>query len=477
MKYLSKSQYMSGLEGDAYLWLVVNRPDRIPEPDFSSKDRMEQGIMVERTAKSLYDGFDLSSYSFEENVGKARALMNDRVLFEPVFVYGSCYCRCDVLVPVEDGFDLIEVKSSARVKDKHLVDLAFQRYVLEGAGVKIRNYYVMHLNNKYVKGKELDLNELFSKKDVSEEVRGIDVSEEVEHMLKVIDYEEMPDFDVFDISKSDYGNVLIDEFYEKLPECSVFDLYSLNTKEKCKLYDEGIVTLDQVPFDFELTAKQRVQVDACRKGEVLAEERVKDFLYRLEEPVIHLDFEAFQLAIPEFEGTSSYEQIPFQYSMHIERESLEHKEFLYDGNGDPRKDFIESLKENMPEKGSILVYHKSFENTILKKVAKAYPEYKEFVEGIVDRVVDLKTPFANFWYYHKDQRGSNSIKKVLPIFSEENHKDLEISDGQQAMITYRENRGNLSNKVKEELLEYCKLDTYAMVEILNGLRSKVNHLS
>jgi hypothetical protein len=185
--------------------------------------------------------------------------------------------------------------------------------------------------------------------------------------------------------------------------------------------------------------------------------------------------------VPIFDGTSPYQNIPFQFSLHVITKPgamVEHYEFLAEGKDDPRLVFLAELKKGIGPKGSILVYYAAFEKSRLKELAGAFPEYKKWIDGIMERIVDLNAPFKDFSYYHPQQMGSSSLKQVLPVLTGLNYKDLEIGEGTTASLKFMEAAfSNISDverqKIRTDLLIYCGQDTGGMVEILNKLHDMV----
>jgi len=202
---------------------------------------------------------------------------------------------------------------------------------------------------------------------------------------------------------------------------------------------------------------------------------IQAFLDTLQYPLYYLDFESITPAIPRYDNSRPYQQLCFQFSLHIEQEdgSIEHKEFLAEANGDPRPAFIEALKEALGDSGSIIVYSKTFENSRLREIARDYPEHEEWVDKTIARVVDLYDPFKDFHYYHPNQKGSASIKKVLPALTDLSYADLEINNGGLASKSFESLYDAPSEEIRQQLLEYCKLDTLAEVEIVKKLRELI----
>jgi hypothetical protein len=187
------------------------------------------------------------------------------------------------------------------------------------------------------------------------------------------------------------------------------------------------------------------------------------------------------VAIPLFNGTKPYMQVPFQYSLHYlskEGAKLEHKEYLAEAGIDPRRPFLESLLNNIRDDACILVYRKGFETMILRLCQEWFPKYRKRIDRIIDNVRDLMTPFRRKDYYTWQMYGSHSLKYVLPaLIPAMNYETLEISDGQMAsdeyMRMYYSQDAEEIDKTRKSLLEYCKQDTLAMVKILERLRGMV----
>jgi len=207
-----------------------------------------------------------------------------------------------------------------------------------------------------------------------------------------------------------------------------------------------------------------------------------DFLERLRFPVSYLDFETFFTAVPKFDGLRPYQQVPFQFSFHKQDAPgapVTHAGFLADGTIDPRPEFLAGLRECLASSGSVVVYNQSFEKSVLNALAKAFPENTEWIEDVVDRLIDLLVPFRRFDYHHPLQRGSASIKAVIPVLTGRSYDDLEIQEGGTASREYlRVQFGDVTvderQRVRRQLEEYCGRDTEGMVWIVDALRKIVS---
>ena len=490
---LTKSKYINGVQCPAFLWLEINTPEKIPEPNAPTLHRMEEGTKVGEFATKLYsEGIAVPTKDFNENLAQTQILLKKRKpLFEPGFKFstpdGDTYARIDLLVPAEeDRWDILEVKSGTKVKPINVHDVAFQKYVCEKSGLKIRKCILCHVNNEFVKNGEIKPENFFVAEDVCEEVDELygGVENNIKRFFEVVKLKECPKVTPEDILTAEYSNVAIDEFYDSLPEDNVFEMIGWGPKKGIKIYQEGMIKIEDVPENFKMNEKQKIQRKCVIDGKCHSDkEKIKEFLEGLKYPLYYLDFETFNEVIPRFEGAKPYQQIPFQFSLHVVKkkgDKPEHISFLADGGGDPRLEFLEKLKESLGSEGDVVVYNEGFEKRIIKECIDTFPEFKEWGNGILNRIVDLLHPFKNFHFYHPNQKGSASIKKVLPIFSKDvDYDDLVIGNGEDASISYLKSHfedtpAEEKAKIREHLERYCELDTWAEIVLVEGLREIVD---
>ena len=532
-KLLTKSNYLLGLQCPKLLWVTKNDKQRLPEHDEITLKKFSDGhILGELATRVFPEGQNIPDENFKENLENTKKLIKKGVpLFEPAFMVDSLYSRADVLVPVggstdghdsgePDEWDIVEVKSATRVKDVNLHDVAFQKYVYEKAGLKIRKSFLMHINNQYVRDGEIEPSELFVQTEITEKVEefseGIELR--IEEMAKIINSKEEPSCKISVSCSDPYDCSIKDECWGDVPENSVFDFYRM-LKRKCfELYDSGIVCLNDVPEDVKLNDKQSIQrrlamapkgvppaqmasADADRVGNGgvhIDKVEIKNFLRNLKYPIYYLDFETINPAIPKFDGMRPYQRIPFQFSLHVQDEEggeLRHISFLAEGTSDPRPKFMQALKDNLGEMGSVLVYNQGFEKGVFNEGATALDapkgvppaqmasadadkvgKFREWYdENILPRIKDLWDVFRNFYYYDSRQKGSASIKAVLPVLSDLSYGDLDIQKGDLASLEYERVTYDPSvsdeerARVREALERYCELDTLAEVEIVGRL--------
>ncbi|MBL7960909.1 DUF2779 domain-containing protein, partial [bacterium] len=415
-----------------------------------------------------------------------KLIFKRKPLFEAAFLYKSAYARVDILNPVEeDSWDIIEVKSSTEVKDINLRDLSLQWYTYQGAGLSIRKSYVMHINNKYVRKGEIDTEKLFTLTDVTEEVKDLlsSVERQLADMTETIAAKTCPEVAVGAHCHNPYECPLQQKCFAFLPEHNLLTLYYINKEKAYTLIHQGVTDILDLNDRVELSDKQKIQVESLRsKKPYLNKSGIRVFLATLEYPLYFLDFETIGHAIPLFDNTSPHQQIPFQFSLHIQRSAggdTEHYNYLADGKCDPRPELLKLLKKHLGDHGSIITYNATFEKDKLHRACEVYPEYAQWNEAIQNRIVDLLDPFKAFHFYHYDQKGSASIKSVLPVLTGTGYEGMAIAAGGMASreflrVTFGENITEGERKaVRKNLEDYCSLDTMAMVEIVEKLREMV----
>lgn len=484
--FLSKSKYVDGLKCLKLLWYEYNRREEIPETDDGTMALFEQGKAVGELAHKLFPGGILLERDAEPEKQAEKSLKAARLgkpLFEAGFIFNRLYALADILLPVSDGvWDLVEVKSAISVKEVYCHDTAFQKYVYEGAGLKIRKCYIMYINNQYVRQGAIDPEKLLTKEDVTRQIDAIipSVNANAQKILRVMQEQSCPDIKIGQHCNTPYSCPLEDICYAYLPQKgSILSL--VNDKKKAYgLLDIGVFSISDITDSGILNEKQKIQVE-CHKTEQphIDKGGIKKFLNTLEYPLYFLDFETINPAIPAYDNTRPYEAIPFQYSLHIVRkegEEPEHHSYLAPGNEDPRPEILKRLKKLLGDSGSVIAYNAAFEKTAMRKAVETYTEYREWLKLTEERVIDLLTPFRNFLYYHHCQEGSASIKNVLPAMTDSGYSDMEIAEGGTASIEY--SRITFDKDVPEEerrrvrsaLEKYCAMDTKGMIEILNELK-------
>lgn len=486
---LSKSLYTRGLQCVKSLWLKKYKKDVLTLPNATAEAIFETGNEVGELACELFPNgveVEFNPEDYDGMISTTQELTNGGVknIYEASFKYAGIFVAVDILhINDDSSVEIYEVKSSTHVKDVYKHDASIQYYVLDGLGYKVNKVSIVHINNKYIRDEELEIDKLFTIADVTDEV--IELQNDIptylatfENYLK--DSESEPQKDIGVHCSNPYDCDARGYCWSHIPEYSIFDISRLKSDKKFELYNQGIVNFTQIPDISNFSTAQQIQIESeLTNKTIINKETIKEFVDNLSYPIYYLDFETFQQAIPQWKGIVPFMQIPFQYSIHVENEDgeLEHKEFLAKDGFDPRYELAKKLVEDIPRDVTVLAYNMGFEKGVIRKLAEQFEEFSHHLMCIHDNIQDLMIPFQKKDYYTPSMRGSYSIKYVLPALVPEMAKAYEnldlVHNGSEAMQTFaRLSKMDDEEKVeyRKALLEYCKLDTLAMVEVLERLK-------
>jgi len=486
---LSKSSYIKGLQCEKHLYLYKYHYNEMDELTEMQKAIFKRGTNVGVLAQELFPGGEVAATgdppNYEKALRKTEELIQNgaKIIYEAAFQFEQVLSIADIFVRENESWKVYEVKSSTSVSETYLNDVALQYYVISNLGVIIKDFSIIYINNQYIRHGELNLKELFTIESVLELILPIQksVKENVRRFKKVLSQRSIPDIDIGEHCYNPYICGFFNYCRKHIPEDSIFDFSGMHLNKKYDLYREGIIKLDDVPDSYPLNKNNKLQLDVYKSGKpVIDRDGINNFLDDLTYPLYFMDFETFQPAVPLFDNSKPYQQIPFQYSVHFKEKKggeLKHFEFIGDSGIDPRIKFIEGLlKDTNHNDGDIVVYNKAFEITRLKEIARDFPQYSERIDKLIYRIKDLMIPFQKKYYYTADMKGFYSIKAVLPaLVPELSYSELQINEGGLASIAYEslqtETDLMLIAEIKQQLLEYCKLDTLAMVKILEKLEN------
>lgn len=489
----SKSKYCGLWQCPKLCWLKQYKPEELKQ-DAGLDARFSTGNKVGDLAMGLFGKYtDVTtnkpdgSLDLQEMINKTNVLLKtgEENICEASFNFNGLYCAVDILHKQNGGYAIYEVKSSTEVKYIYVVDVAYQKYVLEKCGVKVTGTYVINIDSSYERSGELDIKKLFKITDISEFVKEEEkvVEENLKYAEEFLSDNIEPDFDIDMRCTYPYDCGFWNYCTKHLPKPSVFDVYRLSYRNKLETYKRGIVTFEDLKnSDLKLNDIQNRQIEFAleNKEPFIDKEKIREFLDELTYPLYFLDFETMQLVVPEFDKSHPYEQITFQYSLHyIESESgeLKHKEFLGVSGEDPRRSLAESLCRDIPDNVCALAYNKGFECSRIEELATLFPDLAEHLLKIKFNIKDLLVPFQKGYYYNKAMGGSFSIKSVLPaLFPDDpslNYHNLEgVHNGSEAMDIFPKIKNmppKEAEKARHDLLKYCELDTYAMVKLWQEL--------
>ena len=481
---LSKSKYCNGIQCKKMLWLDKYKPE--VKEEINNENVLTVGNFIHEIARYLFGSHVNINFNetLDEMIKDTYVTLesyNNVVITEASFNYNNNFCSVDILKKTKDTYEIYEVKSSTTLKDVFIKDASYQYYVLTKLGLNVKKCSIVYLNHNYIRKGELDLEKLFIKADVTDMV--IDLKDDVEkNIIDINEYMEKtvePNDDIGECCFTPYSCPFFKYCTKHIEEPNVFSIAGMNYTKKIAYYKKGLSSFESlINENLKEDYKKQIEYELYNKEDYIDKKNIKKFMNTLKEPLYFLDFETFQLPIPIYDGLKPYDQIPFQYSLHImKNEKLEHKEFLATTGIDPRRNLAQRLVEDIPKNVCTLAYNMSFEKTVIKKLAGIYPDLSEHLMNIHDNIKDLMVPFQNKWYYSKNMHGSYSIKYVLPaLFPDDeslNYHNLDlIHNGSEAMNSFVD-LGNKSSEeqayIRERLLRYCELDTYAMVKIYEKL--------
>lgn len=429
--FLSKSSYCNCIQCEKILWLNKYNPK---PPVESNESVFETGKKVGELAKGLFGDYEDIPYdkNISERIEKTSQLLQDKpnIITEASFSYDNNFCSVDILKNDVDGVEIYEVKSSTQIKDIYIDDASFQYFVLSNLGLTVKKVGIVYINNEYIRGKELDIEQLFNIEDITNLTcqKQDEIRNNIEFINKFMQTHTKDNEPHKEIGKhcfDPYSCTFWDYCTKDLEKPNVFDISGMFKSKKFEKYYEGKISFNDLEHE-NLNPKYLEQIDfeLNNKKPKIEKEAIQNVLDYLKYPLYFIDYETCQYAIPEFEQTKPYQQIPFQYSLHIIQEKgapIEHKEFLADaGDKNIIRNFAESMIKDLPENGSVIVYNKAFEATRNKEIGDMFPDLKAEMERINNNMVDLMIPFKDRNYYTKEMKGSYSIKYVLPALYPDN---------------------------------------------------------
>lgn len=457
--FLSKSSYCKSVQCPKIIWLKKYKSNEAVQ--HTKQSIFETGKKVGIVAQDLFgkEHYDVE-YNFKNNYRYMYEQTNKflqkkpNIITEATFNYENNFCMVDILKNDDDGVEIYEVKSSTHVTDVYMDDASFQYFVLSNLGFNVKKVCIVYINNQYIRGKKLDLNQLFNIEDITD--YAIQQQEKIRN-------------------KVEYINKFMNE-HDKTHEPDIPIGKQCSNPYKCDYIEYCNSKLENININPDESEDNLPLVDI---------DKMKDVINSLKYPLYFIDYETINPAIPEYECTKPYQQLPFQYSLHILRnendsiEDIEHKEFLAQADD---KEFIrhfsESLVNEITEEGSVIVYNESMEKTqVNKQLIRMYPDLEEKITRINDNIVDFMKPFKK-QYYANNKQGKYSIKYVLPALYPDNpdldYENLEgVHKGDEAsevFLSMKNKTPQEQEEIRKELLEYCKLDTYALVKIYEKFR-------
>jgi hypothetical protein len=487
MRRLSKSKLIAFRQCPKRLWLELHKPEL--RDDSGSQAAFNIGYQVGDIAQKVFDldgtgiNVDPNDIGWDESATQTEASLQAGAgpVFEALLSIPGSLALADVMLPDLSSnalrWQMIEVKSSTGVKDYHRDDVAIQTYIAQRSGIALSKVGVAHINNQFVYPGGEDYDGLLHVEDLTEEAKGrhAEVEQWIADAQSTAAQRDEPIKEVGGHCSEPFTCGFCDYCWKDVPqpEIPTSILPRIHANKVNDWESRGITELRDTPDDEINPIQQRVKA-ATLSGETYFDAAgAAGALEGQATPAYFLDFETVTFPVPIWKGTRPYQQLTFQFSLHRVDEdgTLHHSEFLDISGDDPREAFVQAMLNDCGTHGPIHVYSAPFENTRIKELADAFPQYASKLHALLPRIVDL-LPIARNHYYHPSQRGSWSIKGVLPaICPELSYSDLEdVQHGLGAVDAYKEAINSTTTPerkeiLREQLLKYCELDTLATVKI------------
>ncbi|MEL7085118.1 MAG: DUF2779 domain-containing protein [Cyanobacteria bacterium P01_A01_bin.3] len=477
MLELTKSRYLSWLQCPKRLWIECNEPAIQPKQSLAQQRIIQQGIDVGKLAWNDFPGgHTIGSRDLQQALVDTQTAIASGcpAIFEASFAWNHLYIKCDILLRTgSNAWELIEVKSATNAKPEYFDDLAIQTYVLQQVELNVDRISLQTINSKTCAFP--DLSNYFNRCDVTDEVKELTnhLDAHSQAALSVMQQGSCPDTDIGDRCRKPNPCPFQSHCWQHVPQPSIFSIPRLNAKKKADLYKQGIVHLQDVPDTYPLSDNQREYVNLVNERAVrIDRDGIAALMAELAYPIHFLDFETINPAIPQFDGLKPYEQYPFQYSCHLLHAdgAVEHVEFLHTDTSDPRQPLARSLASHLHSDGAVVAYSASFEKGVMQKLATTFPEFAAPLEAAISRLWDQLDVFRHH-YQHPDFQGSNSIKRVFPVLCPErpSYDILTVRKGDDAQAYWLQAIAlpESADKARmvQDLKDYCRLDTQAMLDI------------
>jgi predicted RecB family nuclease len=490
---LSKSRFTAGKQCHKLLWWRVHEPlARELQPDKVLQDRFDQGAQVGVLAREQFAGGVLIRLADRhegpartrdeldvERLAATRQAIDQcaRTLFEATFFADNTLVKCDILLREPDGWRLIEVKSTNSAKPEHLLDAAIQTHVLERSGLEVASIEIMHLNKEC---RFPDLTNLFARTVVTDEVRALlpEIPNEIEAQLTMLSGP-LPDVSIGMRCSEPYDCAFQERCWPNDPD-HISNLYLIGRKTRCQEYvAAGIHRISEIPPTKRINLTARRQIKAMNEQRLIVEPNLGRALEPFHVRLGFLDFETISRAVPVWPGTKPWEQSAAQFSYHETNGdgTYTHAEFLAEGPDDARPLLAQRMIDATARAERVVTYS-AFEKTRIRGLQESVPSLRAELEELEGKLIDL-LPVLREHVYHPDFHGSFSIKAVLtPLVPDLTYSDLVIVDGLLASVEIARLlfvAGKIPPdevpRVRKDLLDYCERDTWAMVRLLDTLRT------
>lgn len=485
----SKSQYIKYKGCPKHFWLSRKKKEVLAAPDENVQNRLARGQDVGLLAQKRFEGGVALEEPWKDPraaAAQTRELMarGVKAIYEAAFLYEDVFVLVDILQKTPRGWNIIEVKSGGKnLKPIYFDDISIQNYVLRQCGVPVEHCYIMHINTDYFQDTEQTQWEQFfllTPAD-AELTPPEDIARDLQEMKRLLCAAEPPAL----LDKNGCAGCEAYAYcWKDVPPDSVFEIF--RSQQARELIARHMPRVQDVPLGSCSTEKLNRWVQVYHTGQAYIDRAaLRRWLQGLQYPLYYLDFETCQPLVPLWRYSRPYQQIPFQFSLHIQRRPdgpFEHKAYLFEGRQDPRFGCVKALLDYIGPQGSIIAHHASFEKSRIAEMARDLPlpeSQKQALLQMTTRFADTETPFKQD-YLHPQMHGSASIKKVLPaLVPDMTYDGMPVANGGDAMqafdtLYFGQLNPAQQEQLRQDLLAYCKQDTWAMVKLVEVLKNSAD---
>jgi len=460
-----------------------------------SKDKQaifSRGIDVGKIAQQLFPGgIDVSPENirdFEQSVERTKQLIDagEKTIYEAAFIYNEVLVAVDILVKENNQWFAYEVKSSLKISAAYVLDASLQYYVIKNCLPQLEDFFIVVLNSEYVLGDELNINELFRKKSILVDAKKnlSFVENRISAAKSIAENPRIPDIKIGAHCFKPYVCDFFGSCWKNIPDKNIFMLNSLGIEKQLELYQQGIIKINDITDFKGITESLQQQILSFQQqSRIIDYKKINDFLNEVKYPLAFFDIELYTPAIPFFKNTKPYQQLPFLFSIHVlstSESSLTHDYFYALPGEDPRTSFVESCINKLKNIETIIVFDDNLERTIINALIKQFPNHQKDLELIRAKLLDISSIFTRLYYFDPSSIGTFTLKNLYTkIIGDNMFEQLQISSGTQASFTYNalQNEENVIIKktLENDLIEYCKADTFACAQLFNHLKSCVQN--
>lgn len=489
---LTKTKITSGLQCQKKLWFDFH--DAIKKDNFLFHLGNRFGEVVR---KYYGKGADLSHNIYNIDLALSdtvKALRDEKinVIYEGAFVYSDTLIRADVLLRNNDGWELLEAKSSTKLKDEHIDDIAIQSYIIKSSGIKINRVKLIHIDSEFTYQGDKDYADLVNEHDITDKVLFKEkIVQTYIDKFKPLAAENYPNpqMDIGEHCLKPYKCIYFQrcsdlKSYSNITPISILPRVGKKLEKEYKV--RGIFDLKDVP-SAELNESQRIIQQAHKNNKPYINPDVGKVLKEFKWPFYFMDFETINQGVPIIKGTQAYYPLPFQWSVHKwdsqTAKISSGKSFLDFSDQNIERKFIESLLDSVGNKGTVFAHNASTEINVIKKLKDkdSCKDLGDKIDNLIARVEDTLSIVKNN-FYSPIMNGDYDLKKIIKaipsdISYEEKDNITGGTDAQLAWFIYTDPKTSSDEKEKQIKLlkEYCAKDTLAIYYLIKHLleRSKI----